>query len=264
MRKSFFNLSTLLLLFFVMPGLCLAQQSTKADAQLFPITHGSRDDRLPLKLTARGTITRVDYAPPHCGELIFPATLEIKLDGKPNGYQHPFLYLVVPCLYQPQGAEKFVNQQIEITARKQGANRQPCFYDVGGSKIDSRGLPFYCAGREELLQAVMREPISAAKEPLEFAGTLEEGFTYRALVIFDETQEWRLIAPLKLPYHHAGRVEWLNLKDFPELTKQQPAARLKQFVFKVVEKKIIKVAGQYRWNTTYHCRIIALERGPQS
>ncbi|HYO90681.1 MAG TPA: hypothetical protein VEQ40_03565, partial [Pyrinomonadaceae bacterium] len=244
MRKSFFNLSTLLLLAFVVPHTGRAQQATREGPQLFPITHGSPDDGLPQKLRARGTITRIDYAPPRCGELIFPATLEIKPDGRMSGYNHPFLYLVVPCLYQPQGAEKFLNQQVEITVRKQGADRQPCFYDVGSSRIDSRGVPFYCADREELLRAVVREPVPARKEPLEFAGTLEEGFTYRALVIFDQEQQWRPVAPLKLPSHHAGRVEWLNLKDFPELTKRPPNIRLKQFVFKVSGKKIVKVSGQ--------------------
>lgn len=264
MRKSLFNLSILALLALSMTSVSSAQPSKPADAQLFPITHGSRNDGLPQKLTARGTISRVDYAPPHCGELIFPATLEIKLDGKPSGYNHPFLYLVVPCLYQPEGAEKFLNQQIEITATKQDANRQPCFFDIRKSKIDSRGVPFYCADREELLKAVEREPVSALKEPFEFAGALEEGVMYRALVIFNQAQEWRTVSPLKLPFHHAGRVEWLNLRDFPELTKRQPDSRLKQFIFKVVGKKTVKVSGQYRWNTTYDCRIIKVEKGSKS
>ncbi len=236
-----------------------AQPAMRVRPQSFPITHGTQADGLPQRLTARGVVTRVHYAPPACGELIFPATLEIKLDGKLRGYKHPFLYLVVPCLYQAEGADKFLNQRILINAVKQTARRRPCFYDVGDSKLDSRGVPFYCADREELLRAVMPEPVSAEPELFEFAGTLEEGRMYRALSIFDQEQEWRPVAPLKLPFHHAGRIEWLNLKDFPALTETPPSARLKNIVFRVVEKRIAKVAGQYRWNTTFYCRIIRIE-----
>lgn len=265
MRKSLFNLSIMALLAFSLTSVSPAQQSKPADTQLFPITHGSQTDGLPQRLTARGTISQVDYAAPRsCGELIFPATLELKLDAGLSGYNHPSLYLVVPCLYKTDGAEQLLNQHVEITVTKQDAKARPCFYDIGSSKIDSRGVPFYCADREELLKAAMRGPISTPKEPLEFSGALEEGFTYRALVIFDQAHEWRPVAPLKLPYHHAGRVEWLNLQDFPELTKRPPDSRLKQFIFKVEEKRTVKVSGQYRWNTTYHCRIMRVEKEPQA
>jgi hypothetical protein len=264
MRRRVFKFSLLMLLAFSLACVCPAQQAMRTRPQSFPITHGTRTDGLPQRLTARGKVTRVHYAPPACGELIFPATLEIKLDGKLRGYQHPFLYLVVPCLYQAEGADKFLNQHVLINAVKQTARRRPCFYDIGESKLDSRGVPFYCADREELLRAVMPEPVAAPQEPLEFAGTLEAGHTYRALSIFDQAQEWRPVAPLKLPFHHAGRIEWLNLTDFPELTETPPGSRLKNIVFRVVEKKIAKVSGQYRWNTTYTCRIIRVEQEGKS
>jgi hypothetical protein len=259
MRKSLFDISIMALLAFTTTSLCPAQQATQADSQLFPIIYGSETDGLPLRIRASGTISQVDYASARCGELIFPATLEIKLDGKVSGYNHPFLYLIVPCLYRPEGAEKFLNQRIEIIAIKQDENRRPCFFDTGKTGIDSRGVPFYCADHKEILKAVSGHPVSSRKEPLEFTGTLEKGITYRALVIFDEAQEWRLVASLKMPRHHAARVEWLNLKEFPELSKQPSGSLLKRIVLKVAEKETIKVAGQYRWNDTYYCRIIAIE-----
>ncbi|MBD0326345.1 MAG: hypothetical protein ICV68_07935 [Pyrinomonadaceae bacterium] len=54
------------------------------------------------------------------------------------------------------------------------------------------------------------------------------------------------------------------MKDFSELNETLPSFHLKKIVFRVVEKKIAKVAGQYRWNTTYYCRIIAVEEESKS
>lgn len=260
MRKRVFNLSVLTLFVFYLTAIrCPAQQTMQTASQVFPILDGRKLDGLPRKLTARGTISRVDYAPPHCGELIFPTTLEIKLDAELSDYKYPFLYLVVPCLYRVEGAEGLLNKRVEIIATKQEADARRCFFDIKTSKIDSGGLPFYCARREELLQAVAHEPASSVREALEFTGTLEKGTTYRALVKRDRTNEWHTVSRLKLPYHHAGRIEWLNLKDFPELNKPSRGPLLKHFVFKVTEEEVYKVSGQRRWNTTYYCRIVAVE-----
>lgn len=259
MRRNVFQLSLPWLLAPALAGLCAAQQATKAERQVFPIVYGHKGDGLPRSFTARGTISRVDYAPPHCGELIFPATLKVRLDGKVDGYRHPFLYLVVPCLYQPDGAEKFLNQRIEITVAKLDEKVRPCFFDIKRSAIDSGGVPFYCAKREELLRALLPDRLSSPTVPIEFAGTLEKGITYRALVVRERAHDWRTLLPLKIPFHHAARIEWLNLKDYPALDKSEPGSRAKQLVFTVVRRETIKVAGQYRWNTTYYCRIVAVE-----
>lgn len=256
MRKSFFNLSILMLLAFLIMAQCLAQQATQADPQSFPIVYGGKTDSLPEKLTARGTVTQVNYAPPRCGELIFAATFEIKLDGKLSGYDHPFLYLVVPCLYQPEGVEKFLGQHVLITATKQNEKRQPCFFDMESNRINSRGVPFYCAEREDLLKGISNSTPSA---PVEFEGTLEKGSTYRALVMCDKDEEWRAVVPLRIPFHHAARIEWTNLREFPQLSKGKNDDCQRRIVFKVVARETVKVYGQYRWNTTYECRIIAVE-----
>jgi hypothetical protein len=260
MRKSVFNLSVLALFAFFLTVLqCPAQQATQNRSQLFPILDGNKRDGLPQQLHVQGTVSRVDYAPPHCGELIFPTTLEIKPDAKLSGYKYQFVYLVVPCLYKTEGAENLLNKRIEITATKQDADARRCFFDIKTSRIDSRGVPFYCVGREEFLKAVMPDTVSSSGEPSEFTGTLGQGKTYRALVTREEEQEWRTVIPLMLPHHHAGRVEWLNLKDFPALNKPQPGSLLKQIVFTVMKKEIAGFPDQNRWNTTYYCRIIAVE-----
>jgi hypothetical protein len=260
MRRSIFQLSILTLLAFSQASLCAAQQTTAAGKKSFPIVRGRKGDGLPRRLMARGTVSRVDYAPPRsCGELIFAATVEIKLDEKPDGYEHPFLYLVVPCLYQPAGAQGFLNRHVEVAASKPDETARPCFFDIKQSAIDSKGLPFYCAKREELLRGLMSEPLSSQAEPVEFAGTLEKGTTYRAEVRREEAKEWRLSVPLKLPFHHAGRVEWLNLKEFPELAKGPSGAPRKRIVFKVVGRTIFKVAGVRRWNNVFDCLIVSIE-----
>jgi hypothetical protein len=253
MKKGVFNLSVSLLLALLVIAPCLAQQ---ADAQLFHIVYGGKSDSLPEKLSVRGTISRVNYAPPRCGELIFAATFEIKLDSKLNGYNHPFLYLIVPCLYQPEGAEKFLGQHVEVWATKQYEKRQPCFFDIESNRINSKGVPFYCVNREELLKSVTG---SQTVSPAEFEGWLEEGSTYQADVTCDEVEKWRTVVPFRIPFHHAVRIEWTNLSEFPQLNKAKNDDCQRRLVFKVVRRKTTKVSGQERWNTTYECRIIAVE-----
>jgi hypothetical protein len=258
MRKGVFNLSVSMLLAFLIIAPCPAQQAApQADQQSFPIIYSVKADGPPGKLTARGTITQVNYAPARCGELIFAATFEIKLDGKLSGYDHPFLYVIVPCLYQPEGAEKFLGQHVLITATKQYEKRQPCFFDIESNRINSKGVPFYCAEREELLKSIASN--STPSSPVEFEGTLEKGNAYRALVVCDHVEAWRTVVALRLPFHHAARIEWTNLREFPQLNKVKNDDCKRRIVFKVVAQETTKVAGLYRWNTTYQCRVIAVE-----
>lgn len=241
-------------------GRCSAQRSQRIGAQSFPVTYGSKGDGLPRRLKVRGTITRVDYAPPRCGELIFAATFEVRLEDKPRGYNHPSVYLVVPCLYQPEGAEQeLAGKRIEVMAVKQSGKREPCFYDIETNEINSDGLPFYCVEREELLKSVTASA-SRAQGPTEFAGTLAEGSTYGATIECDREQRWRTAKPLQPPFHHAARIEWLNLREFPQLVKAVGKDCRRRIVFRVAAQETVKVAGEYRWNTTYRCRILSVEK----
>lgn len=259
MRKSLFKNSLLFLLALSTCVPSLAQEDTQSHPPRFPIAYGSTNDGLPRSLTLRGTISQVDYAPPACGELIFAATFEIKLDRKPRGYNHPFVYVVVPCLYRPEGEEKFLNRHIEIRVTKQEKERRPCFYDRGTNEIDSKGVPFYCAKREELLQAIANNSSSAHEEPAEFEGSLEKGNIYRALVMRDRDGEWRTVVGLRFPYHHAARIEWLNSRDFPQLNDAKKYDSRLRIVFEVVDREIAKIRAHNRWNTTYQCRIASVE-----
>ena len=94
-----------------------------------------------------------------------------------------------------------------------------------------------------------------AKDEIEFAGSLKQGKTYRALVMPDKDAGWRPVLRLKLPLHHVARIEWLNLKDYRELRPTVRRKTRRLIVFEVVDSETYKVAGQARWNTIYRCRI---------
>lgn len=97
------------------------------------------------------------------------------------------------------------------------------------------------------------------EDAVEFEGRLEEGQTYRAVLVCDKDGRWQPLIPIKVPYHHAALIEWLNLKDFPELKEADAQDCQRRIVFKVVSKETVKVNGQRRWNTTYRCRIVRVE-----
>lgn len=87
----------------------------------------------------------------------------------------------------------------------------------------------------------------------EFTGDLEKGKVYSAEIEFDEKyKEWRLVKSLKLSFHHAGRIEWTNLKRYNLLQNSK-----QKIVFKVISKKIYQ-ADKNRWNTIYKTKILYL------
>lgn len=97
------------------------------------------------------------------------------------------------------------------------------------------------------------------QEPLEFAGLLQKGQTYRAEISYDKEQGWRTVVKLRVPYHHAARIEWVNLNEYPALDKPGEHSRRQRILFEMESREVVKFPGQDRWNTTYRCRIIAVE-----
>lgn len=92
---------------------------------------------------------------------------------------------------------------------------------------------------------------------INFAGDLQKEKSYSAEIEFDKKfNEWQTVKPLILPHHHAGRIEWSNLKDFVML--QNPVEKkCNRIVFKVISKKIYR-ADRNRWNTIYQAKILYL------
>jgi hypothetical protein len=86
-------------------------------------------------------------------------------------------------------------------------------------------------------------------------GHLVAGSTY--VVIGENTGDFlaETFRPprLRLPHHHAGRVEWLGDVKLP---------RGKVRVVFTVETVGVQRVDQRRWNSTYTCRVISAEQVP--
>lgn len=96
-------------------------------------------------------------------------------------------------------------------------------------------------------------------EPVEFAGLIQKGPTYRAQISYNKEDGWRTVVKLRVPYHHAARIEWVNLGEYPTLDKPGDHPQRQRILFDLVSREVVKVSGQERWNTTYRCRIHAVE-----
>lgn len=92
---------------------------------------------------------------------------------------------------------------------------------------------------------------------IEFAGDLQKGKSYSAEITFDgKLNEWQTVKRLNLPHHHAGRIEWSNLKDFVMLQNPKDKQR-NRLAFKIIFKRIYQ-AERNRWNTIYQAKILYL------
>ncbi len=108
------------------------------------------------------------------------------------------------------------------------------------------------ASRMEPEQSVVKPP---DPEVFSFEGDLQQGLVYLAKLEYrhDGVGWWPVDPPLRFPPHHAMRLEWLNLADFPQLSAKARSPR--EVVFLVVERKVVSMAPN-RWNTTIHCKIL--------
>lgn len=96
------------------------------------------------------------------------------------------------------------------------------------------------------------------KKILDFGGTLEAGKVYRAAVRFDkDLLSFRTVERLELPAHHAGRIEWTNVKFLGGFFTLDAGEQI-HFVFEVVAKNVMTLAGE-RLRTTFDCRVLSVE-----
>jgi hypothetical protein len=89
---------------------------------------------------------------------------------------------------------------------------------------------------------------------LPYRGELEPGWSYSDS--FDQPNEYRfeLSSRLKAPFHHAARIEWTNLDQFPKLK----ISGRKYIVFRVVSKQTQPMGGN-RWTDEYQCEILMVK-----
>lgn len=93
---------------------------------------------------------------------------------------------------------------------------------------------------------------------INYEGTLQAGKVYRATVRGDRQLGLSLTPPLRVPIHHAWRVEWINLSRFRALLRLRDSSREQQVVFSVISDEIKPIAER-RWNRTLRCEVLMVE-----
>ncbi len=88
----------------------------------------------------------------------------------------------------------------------------------------------------------------------EYKGSLDGTITYRAEVRKDKVFGINFVNSYRIKEHYATRIEWTNLKKFPELKKFET----KKIVFTVLSNEIKQMTVN-RWNETIRCKIIRVE-----
>jgi hypothetical protein len=90
---------------------------------------------------------------------------------------------------------------------------------------------------------------------LPYQGILDLGWTYSDAVDYDHAAGLQLSSPLKVPFHHAARVEWSNLRKFADELRSNGR---KYITFRVTSSTVQKIDAN-RWNTVYDCEIVELK-----
>jgi hypothetical protein len=96
-----------------------------------------------------------------------------------------------------------------------------------------------------------------AEEINTFGGTLSSGRTYRGMVRADQDFGLSFELPLRILPHHAMRLEWTNLDQFPVL-KSLGGRQQQQIVFRVVSDEV-RQASELRWDRTVRLEILLIE-----
>lgn len=156
--------------------------------------------------------------------------------------------------------------RFEITEKKRILTNANCRERrvVEHDKIDSHEVVWNEEQKRYRLDLVSSRT-TALSEAKEYDGELNVGETYRADVEYREN-EWRLVKALKLPMHHAYRVEWLisdGSARFPAAAAA--AARTgddcrRSFEFKILSREITAVVPNKRWNTVFKAAVVSSEK----
>jgi len=104
------------------------------------------------------------------------------------------------------------------------------------------------------LESIQRDD---AEEINTFGGTLRSGMTYRGMVRTDKDSGLSFELPLRILPHHAMRVEWTNLDQFPVL-KSLRGRQQQQIVFRVASDEVRQVS-ELRWDRTVRLEILLIE-----
>ena len=98
----------------------------------------------PKEILIIGKITDFS-AGPSCGVIAGSGVLKLLLLNRITGYNHEFIYLVVPCF---SGGKEFINKMIFVSAKALYKNDPNCYNPVL-NKFDSNGIPFYIISEKD-------------------------------------------------------------------------------------------------------------------
>jgi hypothetical protein len=98
---------------------------------------------------------------------------------------------------------------------------------------------------------------AGSSTPRAYSGQLESGVLYELTCPGTELQAELSPPRLRVPMHHAGRVEWSNPDQLATLSRART-----RIVF-IVERVVVERISERRWNTTYHCRVQRIEVVPE-
>ena len=112
------------------------------------------------------------------------------------------------------------------------------------------------ASRMEPEESVVNPP---DPDVFSFEGELLPGLVYQTKLKFrdDGVGWWPTEPSLRIPLHHALRLEWVNVSEFPQLSvAKNPMPH--EVIFLVVDRKVIAM-GPNRWNTTIQCKALKVK-----
>jgi hypothetical protein len=94
---------------------------------------------------------------------------------------------------------------------------------------------------------------------IQYEGYLEEKTTYRAEVACNKDYGLWPVVPLKIGGHgHGVRIEWTNLKQFPELKDAKKKSCRKRIILRVLSKSAKQISNT-QWRTIITCRVEKIE-----
>jgi hypothetical protein len=146
-----------------------------------------------------------------------------------------------------------INDEIRKISTREYAGR--AIITIGGMLRNSSRRDFaWYQYRFDILSVENVSPVI-----LPYERELQAGVTYSAAVRGDQDSGLALVPPPRINLHHAMRIEWTNVGEFPELEKLRHGSLQQQILFTVLSDEIRQMTAS-RWNRTLTCKIIRVEQ----
>lgn len=144
-----------------------------------------------------------------------------------------------------------VNRTRYQQLRRRWARLGPCApnFPCPRCRTQYLGLVARCIAR----QCQVRTP---HPKPLRSFETIDENEVYRIRIVKTATG-WTNAEPIRMPYHHATRIVWTNIGEFPTLERAKIGARA-TILAELTKKSTTPVPSRRQWRTEVFLRIVQL------